>query len=169
MSKNISNSWKARLAMTQPILLQPITLASGYHTHSSDIWHIATITFIIIAGLLINYTFINDVKEIIKSKEPTSELIKEYIWIFAVGCLNIMIFATIYFIFGISHGDKVETGSWYNSFYFSIVTWTTLGYGDFAPVENLRLVAAFEAMLGYVYMAVLVGLLLNITQHSQKE
>ena len=45
--------------------------------------------------------------------------------------------------------------------YFSIVTWTTLGYGDFSPSESIRLVAALEAMLGYLAMALLVGQILN--------
>jgi len=38
----------------------------------------------------------------------------------------------------------------------------------FSPVESLRFLAAFEALMGYLYMAILVGLLLNITQHVKK-
>jgi len=71
-------------------------------------------------------------------------------------------------MFGISHNEEVILNDWYNSFYFSITTWTTLGYGDFAPVENLRIVASFEALMGYFYMAILVGLLLNISQYTMK-
>jgi hypothetical protein len=43
------------------------------------------------------------------------------------------------------------------SLYFSVVTWTTLGYGDLQPAENMHLIAAFEALLGYVYLGLLVG------------
>jgi prepilin signal peptidase PulO-like enzyme (type II secretory pathway) len=42
-------------------------------------------------------------------------------------------------------------------FYFSLVTWTTLGYGDFRPTAALRLIAASEALLGYVSMALFIG------------
>ena len=54
------------------------------------------------------------------------------------------------------------------SIYFSIVTWTTLGYGDFRPVESMRIVAACEAILGYVYMGVMVGVVINLLAEKRK-
>jgi hypothetical protein len=42
--------------------------------------------------------------------------------------------------------------------YFSIVTWTTLGYGDFTPPAAIRMIAAIQAMLGYIFLGILVGL-----------
>lgn len=42
--------------------------------------------------------------------------------------------------------------------YFSVVTWTTLGYGDLQPLPEDRLIAAFAAFMGYFYMALLTGL-----------
>lgn len=47
--------------------------------------------------------------------------------------------------------------SFSSSLYFSIVTWTTLGYGDFQPTESVRLWAATEGMFGYVFMAFLIA------------
>lgn len=41
--------------------------------------------------------------------------------------------------------------------YFSIVTWTTLGYGDVQPTKPIRLAAALEAICGYFFMAVVLG------------
>jgi hypothetical protein len=46
--------------------------------------------------------------------------------------------------------------------YFSIVTWTTLGYGDLQPVESIRLWAAAEALVGYLYMGVLAGIIIHM-------
>ena len=43
-------------------------------------------------------------------------------------------------------------------FYFSIVTWTTLGYGDLSPSPGFRLIAASEAICGYIFMAMLMSL-----------
>lgn len=45
--------------------------------------------------------------------------------------------------------------------YFSIVTFTTLGYGDFQPLGVLRYVAALEALCGYILLAMLVGVILK--------
>jgi prepilin signal peptidase PulO-like enzyme (type II secretory pathway) len=96
--------------------------------------------------------------------DSPDKILKEYIWVFVVGILNISIFATLYYMFGLKAGDEVIKANWYYSYYFSVVTWTTLGYGDLSPVDPLKLVAAFEALLGYIYMAILIGLLMNITQ-----
>ncbi|GAB5415752.1 MAG: hypothetical protein Cons2KO_33550 [Congregibacter sp.] len=46
--------------------------------------------------------------------------------------------------------------------YFSIVTFTTLGYGDFTPTEEFRILAASQALFGYVYLGSFAGLLVAL-------
>lgn len=63
-------------------------------------------------------------------------------------------FAVCYFLYSFmigAHGQSIWT-----SLYFAIVTWTTLGYGDIAPPPGLQLLAALEAILGYVYLGCIV-------------
>ena len=43
--------------------------------------------------------------------------------------------------------------------YFSVITWTTVGYGDFVPTESTRLFAATEAFIGHVWMGLLISVL----------
>lgn len=72
----------------------------------------------------------------------------------------IFIFAGIYRGFGlIFSGDQLLFVSDAKSaLYFSVVTWTTLGYGDFTPPPDLRLIAAAQALLGYAFFGISVGL-----------
>lgn len=51
--------------------------------------------------------------------------------------------------------------------YFSIVTFTTLGYGDIYPPDDLRIFAATQALLGYVYLGLVVGLVGNVISNSK--
>ena len=75
-------------------------------------------------------------------------------------------FALIYKAFGIidtSTGETIKP-EWLDAYYFSVVTWTTLGYGDFKPISELKLWVMVEAMLGYMFMGLLVSKLLFISQ-----
>lgn len=52
--------------------------------------------------------------------------------------------------------------------YFSIVTWTTLGYGDFQPSEASRGWAAFEALCGSFFSAIYIAFVFKfLTQKEQ--
>jgi hypothetical protein len=44
-----------------------------------------------------------------------------------------------------------------NCLYFSIVTWTTLGFGDFRPSPAARPFAAAEAIVGYLFMVISIA------------
>ena len=63
----------------------------------------------------------------------------------------IFIFAASYNCMGIIYnlsGDEGEEYNFITNLYFSIVTSTTLGYGDFSPPVEWRLLASFQALIG---------------------
>ncbi len=51
--------------------------------------------------------------------------------------------------------------SWNDALYLSFVTFTTLGYGVFQLAQGTRLLAAFQALCGYCYLGLGVGLASN--------
>ncbi|MBI5698727.1 two pore domain potassium channel family protein [Candidatus Saganbacteria bacterium] len=73
-------------------------------------------------------------------------------FIIAWMSFTIITFSLIYCFIG-----QNELSNYYTSLYFSIVTFTTLGYGDIVPFGHLRLVAASEALIGAVLIALLVA------------
>jgi len=89
--------------------------------------------------------------------------------------LNVVLFsifligvcAVFYFALGISGGDRIlkfglDSGIFDNfimfleCLYFSVITFTTLGYGDLVPIGPARPIAAFEAFTGNFTMALFV-------------
>ncbi|WP_421785351.1 potassium channel family protein [Hyphobacterium sp.] len=53
--------------------------------------------------------------------------------------------------------------------YFSIVTLTTLGYGDFTPLGDNRMAAASQALTGYVVLGMIVAVLGSFLARSSAE
>ena len=50
----------------------------------------------------------------------------------------------------------------YNCFYFSVMTFSTVGYGDYCPVGTFKLVAMVEGILGWLTMALFLVTLGNV-------
>ena len=48
-----------------------------------------------------------------------------------------------------------------DALYFSIMTFTTLGFGDLQPGPGGRIYAAIQALSGYVYLGIFKGLAVN--------
>ena len=67
---------------------------------------------------------------------------------------------------GIVRNDGVVVHAFRDCLYFSITTWTTLGYGDFAPTPTMRLVTSLEALTGLISAAIGASLIwLWCTEH----
>lgn len=87
--------------------------------------------------------------------------------IIAFSISTIFLFAFMYAIIGVSDGSKIiqfdsqadvsfNVMSFLNCLYYSVVTFTTMGYGDIVPVAFTRFLAASEAFVGAFTMALFV-------------
>ncbi|MEM8898310.1 MAG: ion channel [Bacteroidota bacterium] len=76
-----------------------------------------------------------------------------------------LFFASIYMLVGVETLTGVAVrdtfwGKYANAFYFSVQTFTTVGYGTLSPKGDIAsLVASFEAMIGLMGFALATGLL----------
>lgn len=53
--------------------------------------------------------------------------------------------------------------------YFSVVTITTLGYGDITPEHDARYFSALQALIGFIFVPLLVSQLINIVRDIRDE
>lgn len=83
----------------------------------------------------------------------------------ATTILFIALFAGVYaaldFFSETSMFERIaDSANPFNYFYFSLVTFTTVGYGDITPLTNLeKLFAGLEALLGYVMLGMFIVLI----------
>jgi len=64
--------------------------------------------------------------------------------------------------------DAPATLDGFSALYFSVITLTTVGYGDIAPLSRVaRMLAMIEAITGMFYMAVLISRLVSLHSSAQ--
>ena len=83
---------------------------------------------------------------------------------FLVSCLESLVWAVLYLAVG-------ALRTFEQAFYFSLVTFTTLGYGDLTLGEEWRMLAAFQAASGIIMFgwttAIIVAVIQRMTRHPR--
>ena len=116
-------------------------------------FYVVTITMLVIATFLFLSCLLKQSKEI--------GMYKGIIFYVVVMGVFIWCFSNIYSEYGITNNKGIAVYDAPSVIYFSVVTWTTLGYGDFRPTDCARLWASIEALIGYVFTGILVGLIIS--------
>jgi hypothetical protein len=93
-----------------------------------------------------------------------------YFIVLSIGFVGVFIigFAIIYVHFGLLYTDNSITQNSRDCLYFSIITITTVGYGDFRPTPDVRLFAGLEALTGVVFFSLFISTLIHITNTQNK-
>lgn len=78
------------------------------------------------------------------------------IFIMVFYALLVIIFSILYFLIARAElGNSADYNQW---FYFSIVTLTTVGFGDITPINDImRLLASVEAFIGYISPSIIIS------------
>ena len=91
-----------------------------------------------------------------------------FVLIVASAGILVLAYATVYMASGLvdtTNGKETVHAS-ATCIYFSIVTFTRLGYGDFVPVPDARLIAASEGVAGEVVMVLVIALLSKLVRDA---
>lgn len=130
---------------------------------------------VIVSGVLASFILLLSVASI-SSKNIEINIFKAgprfiigrlYLTIFLIMIITIIpigSFSVAYWHFGIKN---VLTGEIINKdfitcLYFSVVTFTNLGYGDFIPTKASRLPVGAESLVGYLYLGVALGVIIHV-------
>lgn len=135
-----------------------------HYLYLRDLWLILENTANILFWI---YIAVHLLKFILQQRIITAELIYAAIGVYFIFGLA---WAGTYQLLEISHphsfaltnGDAAEQNFIFQMWYFSMVTLTTLGYGDITPTSMLaRVFVVLEAIMGQFYLAVLIANLIG--------
>jgi hypothetical protein len=90
---------------------------------------------------------------VVKDVTPT----KAFLTLIGQTCILVLVYAVIYF-----HRLNVPNLSFPDALYYSVTTWTGLGFADLAPTREMRAVTAAQAITGYLYLGLLVSVLSSV-------
>jgi len=77
---------------------------------------------------------------------------------FCISMLESLLWSVPYLLFGVIDGFE-------KAFYFSMVTYTTLGYGDVVLPERWRLLGSFEAASGIIMFGWTTAIVMSAIRH----
>ncbi len=99
------------------------------------------------------------------SNSSYSELFSLWSMLNIVCAITYFALATVHSVHSVTHlADMDIVTRLLNSFYFSLVTATSLGYGDLVPVGFSKAVAVMQAMLSLLIFAIFVAKLVSRRQ-----
>lgn len=82
-------------------------------------------------------------------------------------------FAVAYYMLGLENSDikhgiylNEKVAQFHEALYFSVVTITTLGYGDFTPLGLSRILAVIEAVAGLLFAGYSISQVLSVKQDA---
>lgn len=148
----------------------------GFWQDSTAIYSVGTfgnVLFLFLLGLA-------TLKDLFGSKQVTGDTLAGAVCVYL---LIAIVWAHLFLIvefgfagsFSFTLGEEARTQLWMSQdffpfLYFSLVTLTTVGYGDMAPVsEAARTLATVEALIGQIYLTILVARLVGMYLVTQQQ
>ena len=102
---------------------------------------------------------------ITKADNPSNYIIKIIIDWYGVILLFVFLFALYYFeCRALIDGNGEVQVSLQSYCYFSCITFTGLGYGDIVTLPEFRMVAAMQAIIGYICMGGVAATIYSLIQ-----
>ena len=139
-----------------------IAVSANVYPASNSIW--AGIGFTTLFTIIPLFFLTQNICNILNG---TARRVQDILLLLGNAELVIFNFAQWYLHYGLNDSGKVV----YNmksALYFSVITFTTVGYGDVVPTVDSRLIAGIEAFTGYCIMALIVASIVVVITEAGK-
>ncbi|MGD8677958.1 MAG: potassium channel family protein [Chromatiales bacterium] len=137
---------KASGAMSVPHTLE-------HYQHSDFLLVILVSAFLILITVLFHYEVLKGITLLLAkpSHGPRSRILYLVLGLNVLHTVEILVFAAGYkllVVFDLGLLTDMPSEHFYYYFYYSAITYTTLGFGDIIPLGPLKILTAMEALIG---------------------
>jgi Ion channel len=113
------------------------------------------VTILVALTILVHYEILRLASVLIpeeKHVRPRGRVVLVVFACFAAHTIEVWLFALAYYlfvdVFALGSFGGAHDGTFVDNIYFSAVSYTSLGFGDVYPVDNVRLISGVEALVG---------------------
>lgn len=113
------------------------------------------VTILVALAILVHYEVLRLASVLIPEERhvrPRARVVLVVFACFAAHTIEVWLFALAYYlfveVFGLGSFGGTHNGSFVDNIYFSVVSYTSLGFGDVYPIDNVRLISGVEALVG---------------------
>jgi hypothetical protein len=114
-----------------------------------------TATILVALTILVHYEMLRLASALIPEERqvrPRGRVVLVVFACFAAHTIEVWLFALAYYLFvdvlGFGSFGGAHDGTFVDTVYFSIVSYTSLGFGDVYPVDGVRLISGVESLVG---------------------
>jgi len=153
----------SNIAATCELSLLAALLVTNYFIQDLNSYSLFNIIMVFVAWSRVNelvYAFGKDSLNLIRGGGHSSNLAADERLIMALkNYLSLLLYFAIFYYFGqLNEGFKNGICSFFDGLYFSVVTQTTLGYGDVTPSHWVMKVAAiYQVLIGLLMVVVVIS------------
>jgi hypothetical protein len=154
---------RRRTLLFAALLAAPAVLGKWLHHFRPDL--VAQPVFLVMALAFLGFVICHLLSFVLRARRVNYEVLCASISAYLmIGLL----WAYLYVLVGLLNPQAFaftlpQSMDGFNAFYFSLVTLSTVGYGDITPVSRVaRMLSAMEAMTGLLYMSTLVARLVAL-------
>ena len=112
-------------------------------------------TLLVALTILVHYEMLRLASVLIPEEQrvrPRFRVVLVVFACFAAHTIEVWLFALAYYLFvsvlGLGSFGGAHDGTFVDNIYFSVVSYTSLGFGDVYPIENVRLISGVESLVG---------------------
>ncbi len=113
------------------------------------------VTILVALTILVHYEILRVASVLIPEERhvrPRFRVVLVVFACFAAHTIEVWLFALAYYlfvdVFSLGSFGGAHDGTFVDNIYFSVVSYTSLGFGDVFPIDNVRLISGVEALVG---------------------